>query len=37
MKTIGVLIADEYEYAPFCAFADRHGAVHGKENGCRLV
>lgn len=37
MKTIGVLIADEYEYAPFCAFADRHGAVHGKENGFRLV
>ncbi len=37
MKTIGVLIADEYEYAPFCAFADKHGAVHSEENGFKLV
>ncbi len=37
MKTIGVLIADEYEYAPFCDFAMRHGAVQSRENGFRIT
>jgi len=37
MKTIGILIADEYEYAPFCAFADRYGAVKSRENGFNLI
>ena len=37
MKTIGVLIADQHEYNPFCKWAKENGANTFTENGMSLL